>query len=267
MQIITGATGTAHVQAEDDRAMNYGLSGRNGILLSDGFEWTDKKVYNAKYGVLAAKQPNTNTVVIYEGDYILQGCQGRINYGESETFDIEPGTAGYNRVDYIVVHYHRDELGVESMNLELIKGTPTPTGSTIALPTVPTGNIYKGDTDAYGELYAIQLNGTDVSVVRRAPYLLSSEATSDLLTALYSINETISGVSSSISSAATSAAANITITDSLGTHLNPNVTLEAVGNSLLQICDASKLLTGLADNINSNTYSWETPLMTLFKEV
>ncbi len=267
MKIITGATGIAHVQAEDDRAMHYGLSGRDGILLSDGFEWTtgsNKKTYNAKFGLLAAKHPSTNTVVIYEGDYILQGCQGRINYGESETFDIEPGTAGYNRIDYIVVHYHRDELGVESMNLELIKGTPTPAGSTIALPTVPTGNIYKGDMDAYGELYAIQLTGTDVSIVRRAPYLLSSEATSDLLSALYSINETMSGVSSSISSAATSAAANITITDSLGTHLNPNVTLEAVGNSLLQICDALKLLTGLVDNINSNAYSWETPLMTLF---
>lgn len=264
MKIITGATGTAHVQAEDDRAMNYAVSGRNGILLSDGFEWTDKKVYNAKYGVLAAKQPSTNTIAIYEGDYILQGCQGRINYGESETFDIEPGTAGYNRVDYIVVHYHKDELGVESMNLELIKGTPTPTGSTIALPTVPTGDIYKGDTDVYGELYAIQLKGTDVSIVRRAPYLLSSEATSDLLTALYSINETMSDISGSISSEATSAATKITITDSLGTHLDPNVTLQAVGNSLLRICDALKLLTGLVNNINSNTYSWDPPVMTLF---
>lgn len=264
MKIITGATGTAHVQAEDDRAMNYGLSGRDGILLSDGFEWTDKKVYNAKFGLLAAKHPSTNTVVIYEGDYILQGCQGRINYGESETFDIEPGTAGYNRVDYIVVHYHRDELGVESMNLELIKGTPTPTGSTIALPTIPAGDIYKGDMDAYGKLYAIQLKGTDVSIVRRAPYLLSSEAISDVLSALYSINQTISGISGSISSEATSAAANITIKDSLGTHLDPNVTLQAVGNSLLQICDALKLLTGLVNNINSNTYSWDPPVMTLF---
>lgn len=266
MQIITGATGTAHVQAEDDRALNYGLSGRNGILLSDGFEWAEnsnKKIYRAKYGVLAAKHPSTNTVAIYEGDYVLQGCQGRINYGESETFDIEPGTAGYNRVDYIIVHYHRDELGVESMNLELIKGTPTPTGSTIALPTVPAGDIYKGDADAYGELYAIQLKGTDVSIVRRAPYLLSSEATSDLLSALYGINETIGGISGSISSAATTAAANITVTDSLGTHLNPNVTLEAVGNSLLQVCDALKLLTDVVDNINQNKYSWEQPLMTL----
>lgn len=264
MKIITGATGTAHVQAEDDRAMNYGLSGRDGILLSDGFEWTNKKVYNAKFGLLATKHPSTNTVVIYEGDYILQGCQGRINYGESETFDIEPGTAGYNRIDYIVVHYHRDELGVESMNLELIKGTPTPIGSTIALPTVPTGDIYKGDTDAYGELYAIQLKGTDVSIVRRAPYILSSEATSDLLTALYSINETMSDISGSISSEATSAAANITITDSLGTHLDPNVTLRAVGNSLLQICDVLKQLTSLVDIINSNAYSWGQPTMTLF---
>lgn len=267
MKIITGATGTAHVQAEDDRAMNYGLSGRNGILLSDGFEWTassNKKTYNAKFGLLAAKHPSTNTVVIYEGDYILQGCQGRINYGESETFNIEPGTAGYNRVDYIVVHYHRDELGVESMNLELIKGTPTPTGSTIALPTVPAGDIYKGDMDAYGELYAIQLKGTDVSIVRRAPYILSSEATSDLLTALYSINDTMSDISGSISSEATSAAAKITITDSLGTHLDPNVTLQAVGNSLLQICDVLKQLTSLVDIINSNAYSWEPPLVTLF---
>lgn len=264
MKIITGATGTAHVQAEDDRAMNYGLSGRDGILLSDGFEWTDKKVYNAKFGLLAAKHPSTNTVVIYEGDYILQGCQGRINYGESETFDIEPGTAGYNRVDYIVVHYHRDELGVESMNLELIKGTPTPTGSTIVLPTVPAGDIYKGDMDAYGELYAIQLKGTDVSIVRRAPYILSSEATSDLLTALYSINDTMSDISGSISSEATSAAAKITITDSLGTHLDPNVTLQAVGNSLLQICDVLKQLTSLVDSINSNAYNWEQPTMTLF---
>lgn len=264
MKIITGATGTAHVQAEDDRAMHYGLSGRNGILLSDGFEWTNQRVYTAKFGLLAAKHPSTNTVVIYEGDYILQGCQGRIDYGESETFDIEPGTAGYNRVDYIVVHYHRDELGVESMNLELIKGTSTPTGSTIALPTVPAGDIYKGDTDAYGKLYAIQLKGTDVSIVRRAPYLLSSEAISDVLSALYSTNRTISGILGSISSEATSAAANISITDSFGTHLDPNVTLRAVGNSLLQICDGLKLLTSLVNNINSNTYSWETPLMTLF---
>lgn len=262
MKIITGATGGAHVQAEDDRAMNYGLSGRNGILLSDGFEWTGKKIYGAKYGVLAAKHPSTNTVAIYEGDYVLQGCQGRINYGESETFDIEPGTAGYNRVDYIVVHYHRDELGVESMNLELVKGTSTPAGSTIALPTVPAGDIYKGDRDAYGELYAIQLKGTDVSIVRRAPYLLSSEATSDLLSALYEINETLGDISSSISSEATTAAASISVKGSPG-GLKSDVTLVDVGNALLQLCNVLKSLTSLADSINQNKYGWEQPPMTL----
>lgn len=265
MQIITGATGTAHVQAEDDRAMHYGLSGRNGILLSNGFEWTkssNKKIYGAKYGVLAAKHPSTNTVAIYEGDYVLQGCQGRINYGESETFDIEPGTAGYNRVDYIVAHYHKDEPGVESMNLELIKGTPTPTGSTIALPTVPSGDIYKGDADAYGELYAIQLKGTDVSIVRRAPYLLSSEATSDLLSALYEINQTLSDISGSISSESSAAIASISVEGSLG-GLKPDVTLVDVGNALLQVCNALKLLTGLIDVVNQNQYIWESPTMTL----
>ena len=39
MQIITGSTGTAHVQAENDRAFNNAVAGADGIMYSDGYIW------------------------------------------------------------------------------------------------------------------------------------------------------------------------------------------------------------------------------------
>ena len=174
MQIITGSTGTAHVQAENDRAFNNAIAGADGIMYSDGYTWkkdgNDIKIYSAQYGALGYKQPDNNTIVIYEGDLLIQGCQACIPYGQSITFDIEPGASGYDRVDAIVAHYHKDELGIESVNLELIKGTPyAHTDSVVTTPPeIPQNDIYKGATDAYMYVYLIRLIESKVKVIRQA---------------------------------------------------------------------------------------------------
>lgn len=195
MQIITGATGTAHVQAENDRAFNNAVAGADGIMYSDGYTWkkgeNDTKIYSAQYGALGYKQPDNNTIVIYEGDLLIQGCQACIPYGQSITFDIEPGASGYDRVDAIVAHYHKDELGIESVNLELIKGTPyTHTDSAVITPPeIPQNDIYKGATDAYMYVYLIRLIESKVGVIRYAPNIPSLLAIKQCIVELQNVSD------------------------------------------------------------------------------
>lgn len=190
MKIITGATGKAHVEAKDDRALNIAYAGANGILLADGYEKMQFPNYSypryyyvgATQGCLAAQLESSNSVRIWEGDVLIQGCQGRIPYGSSEAFTIDPGQTGYNRIDLIVAHYHKNSVGTESIELKLLKGTPT-TG-TAEPPKLPVHSVqFNSDlytesiNDAYLRLYSISLVGTKVNTPQRmAQYIIPIQA-------------------------------------------------------------------------------------------
>lgn len=177
IKIITGATGNKNVNAEDDRANNYGTYGATGIIANNGYTVTSDNYYNPTEAMTATLL-DANTVQITRGDIVLQGCHARIPYGSTVELTIEPGVAGYKRIDCIIAHYHRDELGVESVALEVVQGTSqqaeyTEITAHQAVQSVCSGSIYHNDSDVIEVLWTVYINGTTVNAPKRYAAVIS----------------------------------------------------------------------------------------------
>lgn len=163
LKIITGATGTTHVQAADDRALNYAAFGGDGILAPNGTYYDSNSLLRGN-NVLSASLIDASTVRIMDGDILIQGCHARLEYGQHIDLVIQPGTTGYNRRDVVASHYVKNDLGTESVELVMLTGTPY-TGNVPVFPAEidQTQSLYKSDTEAYSALYVIELTGTKVA--------------------------------------------------------------------------------------------------------
>lgn len=176
MEIITGKTGTAHVQSADDRALHASIFGSDSYILNNGSK-------------LSASITSSNSIAIADGDLMAQGCHARIRYGESETVAIETGTVGYNRKDLIVARY-TNNADIESIELAVIKGSPT-TGTATA-PAYTEGNILTGSSSVDIPLYEVNISGVTILSVTR-------------LLAVQSVNLANAGLASAVTKAQTTA--------------------------------------------------------------
>lgn len=162
MDIITGHRGVAHVTSADIQAFNLGIVG------GANTEEYGANVYVLRTGSrLAATIVSNTRISIADGVGVCGGVAFRIAQGTTETVPISAGTAGYKRGDFICVHYSRNtSTGVENVELAVIEGTPSPSGT--RFPDMPTDSIYEGATDAYYVLYKVYINGTTISSVTRS---------------------------------------------------------------------------------------------------
>lgn len=147
IKIVTGMTGEPHITSDDDRALNLGIFGKDSYVLPVG-------------DILKLEMVDVNTARISCGDIVMKGCHARIPAGDYEEVSIDNGTNGYNRIDLIVAQYERN-AGVESVTLQVIKGTPS-TGTAVQ-PDYTSGSIYWGTTKDCFPLYAITLSGINIS--------------------------------------------------------------------------------------------------------
>lgn len=147
IKIVTGMTGEPHITSDDDRALNLGIFGKDSYVLPVG-------------DVLKLEMVDVNTARISCGDIVMKGCHARIPAGDYEEVSIDNGTNGYNRIDLIVAQYERN-AGVESVTLQVIKGTPS-TGTAVQ-PDYTSGSIYWGTTKDCFPLYSVTLAGINIS--------------------------------------------------------------------------------------------------------
>lgn len=147
IKIVTGMTGEPHITSDDDRALNLGIFGKNNYVLPVG-------------DFLKLEMVDVNTARISCGDIVMKGCHARIPAGDYEEVSIDNGTNGYNRIDLIVAQYEKN-AGVESVTLQVIKGTPS-TGTAVQ-PEYPSGSIYWGTTKDCFPLYSVTLAGINIS--------------------------------------------------------------------------------------------------------
>lgn len=161
LEIITGKTGEPHIDSEDIGAYNAYTIGKDSYLLNG----LDMSITNA------------NTLHVGTGEVLFQGRHVRIK-GNGEDVAIANGTTGYKRNDILCLKYQKfpQNSDIESISLELVKGTPT-TG-TPADPAITTGSILNGDTVVYLKLARIVVNG------------LTPEAPVKLLSAVKTLAET-----------------------------------------------------------------------------
>lgn len=147
IKIVTGMTGEPHITSDDDRALNLGIFGKDSYVLPVG-------------DILKLEMVDVNTARISCGDIVMKGCHARIPAGDYEEVSIDNGTNGYNRIDLIVAQYERN-AGVESVTLQVIKGTPS-TGTAVQ-PDYTSGSIYWGTTKDCFPLYSVTLAGINIS--------------------------------------------------------------------------------------------------------
>lgn len=141
--IVTGHTGEAHITSDDVRTFNAYTLGTADYLLPSNDE-------------LALTVIDNHTVKLDSGDILMQGIHARIPYGTSETIYLEPGTAGYKRIDLIIARYENDG-DIEQVTFEVLQGEST-TGDPVA-PTPTAGDLLHGDTLHEMALYSITFDG------------------------------------------------------------------------------------------------------------
>lgn len=164
VKIVTGYTGTNHITSADDQARNYAAFGASSAL------W-DTNVNVPVFGTqFEATMQDATTLRIGYGEGFLQGVHFRIPYGEYVDLTIDPGQQGVDRHDVVVAHYTKAaSTGVESVSLEVVKGTP---GGNV--PEIPVGSIYAGDTDVREIMYIVHLNGVSVTQIENELNVLPS---------------------------------------------------------------------------------------------
>lgn len=145
-ELIWGKSGSPHIDGNDIGTINLAMRGVGNYVL----DYKDK---------LKATVASANKVTIGTGVMSFEGRD--IIISAAETVTIESGSQGMKRNDIICEHYHRDtSSGVETTNLVAIKGTPA--SSNPKDPTIPSGTILGGATDAYMPLWRVPLDGISV---------------------------------------------------------------------------------------------------------
>ena len=149
MEIVTGYTGTDHVESWQDRDLNQGIFGSGTYVFNVGSK-------------LAATITSNNEVTISDGALSMQGCIGVIQKGTSQSLAIASGSQGMNRKDLICVQYSKSGA-VESLDLVVIQGTPTSGDATA--PSYTSADIQSGVALAQHPLYEVNINGLTIQTV------------------------------------------------------------------------------------------------------
>ena len=153
MEIVTGYGGKAHITAEDWAELNRGIMGTDSYVFDVGRKFESELVSN-------------NLLKIYDGCGLIQGRQFVIPAGQSDEITIENGTQGEKRIDLIVARYSKNEdTKIETVEIVLIKGASAETDPQV--PEGTNGNIRAGDLTADMPLYEVELDGINVTEVRK----------------------------------------------------------------------------------------------------
>jgi len=161
LNIVTGYRGEPHITSQQRRFINQSAFGTGSYVLPIGSQ-------------LSATIDSATQVTLADGGVSVQGCVGIIEYGQSEAIQIESGTVGMSRIDFICAEYTKDANGIE--DLQLVVKTGSPTTGTPNDPEYTSGTIAAGDTLVDFPLYRVTLNGVAIdSVVLIAPVVDTAE--------------------------------------------------------------------------------------------
>jgi len=168
MRIVTGYRGEPHVVSDDLQAFNKGAIGDTILPIGQR---------------LHAELTTSSNLRIYDGTAIMGGVEFRVEPGTYDDVSIDNGTQGMNRTDLVCARYARNgSTGVENMTWAVLKGTPT--SGTPQWPTVPTGDIIAGATDAYFPMFRVSLAGLTPAVEELCSVLTAAADNQETITSL-----------------------------------------------------------------------------------
>lgn len=147
IELITGRAGRAHVDSSDVRAFNAYVNAGGRYVLHGG----------------GAEIESANDLHILPAEILMDGAHVRIT-GTGEEVTLENGASSYDRIDIVALHYMSvgsDDSRVESVTLEVIKGTPVDTGGEAQDPAmpVPGTSILNGSSEVYVPYIRVKITG------------------------------------------------------------------------------------------------------------
>ena len=147
--LITGYAGKEHITSADQGSFNAAVMGGGEFVLERGEQFRCQVVSN-------------NKVRIYDGDALMQGRHIIIDRNTYEETTHDNGTQGYKRNDLIVLTYEKNAVtSVESVKLEVIKGSPAESNPTV--PEYTKGDILNsGASKNQMPLYKIPFDGLSI---------------------------------------------------------------------------------------------------------
>lgn len=148
VKLMTGATGEQNIEAADDRECLAGLTGAYSYV----FDTREK---------LKATLVNANTVTIGTGAGSMQGS--RFRCPTTTTVTIKSGTQGQYRHDIIGLHFSRAASGKETLEFQVLTGTPASSEGAAKDPSYTVGDLLKGDANAFFPLYRVKLSGINAA--------------------------------------------------------------------------------------------------------
>lgn len=142
MHLITGHSGTAHISAADDGALNAAIVGEGSYVFGFGDDF-------------AATMTTANSVSIGTGALVHQGRKAWCS--TSTQLTVESGTQAQRRHDLVVARYTKTG-DVEDMQLAVVKGTPVSYGDP-SDPEHEDGSVIDGATVSDFPLWRIPIDG------------------------------------------------------------------------------------------------------------
>ena len=152
--VTASQNGAKHVQSYNDAHYNAGTLGNGCYILPV----RDK---------LQASMPDSNTVRILGGDFVVCGRHIAIDGGYEEV-NIDNGIPGYNRIDLVVARV--ETAPSEKAELKVHKGEET-TGTPV-VPGHVEGDLNDGDTVCEMPICSVRINGINP----QAPVMLAEES-------------------------------------------------------------------------------------------
>lgn len=152
--VTASQNGVKHVQSYNDAHYNAGTLGNGCYILPV----RDK---------LQASMPDSNTVRILGGDFVVCGRHVAIDGGYEEV-NIDNGVPGYNRIDLVVARV--ETAPSEKAELKVYKGEET-TGTPV-VPGHVEGDLNDGDTVCEMPICSVRVTGINP----QAPEMLAKES-------------------------------------------------------------------------------------------
>lgn len=150
INLVTGFRNEPHITPDDDRSFNASIFGAGKYVLNRGSKFEYEIISN-------------NLIKIKDGDAINQGAHMRIEKNSYEEVTIDNGSQSLNRTDLIVLRYEKNlETKIETASIVVIKGTEA---ESPVMPEHETGNLFDGDYMDDMPLYAVKLEGINITSV------------------------------------------------------------------------------------------------------
>lgn len=182
MELVTGRKGSPHITSQQDRQKNQGAWGEDAYIMKTG-------------NMLEPQVQSSNEIHIMDGALMFQGALFAVKVGTYDVVTINNGSQGMLRKDLIVARYTYDVAqNVESAEWVVIQGEPAE--SNPALPTPTSGDIQTGSTTVDCPVFAVNLDGINVTGVDIIPEY--ADTIPELMEAVAELNSKSSGTVTSV---------------------------------------------------------------------